>query len=58
MRCEPDLEDFHLAKEVLLRQFGKAALNAGTGVSLIGKRAQAAEVVAGSLLEVAETDPL
>lgn len=43
--CELDPKCFRLTKEVLLRQFLKAALNAGTEVSLSRERAEAAEVV-------------
>lgn len=44
---EPDPDCFRLAREVLLRQFAKATLDAGTDVSLSGEQAGAAEVVAG-----------
>lgn len=57
-RRELDPKCFCLAKEVLFRQYAKAAFDAGIDVSLIGEVAQAAEVVAGSVLKVATADPM
>lgn len=58
MGCELDSGCFRLANEVLLRQAMKAALNAGTDVSLSGTGAESGEVVAGLMPEVAAADLL
>lgn len=52
VRCEPGRECFRLSREKLLRQFGKEAPDAATDLTLVGKRAGTAEVVAELVLEV------
>lgn len=51
--CERGPKRFRMAKEILLRQFGKDALATATEVSLSEKRAEAAEVRAGLVSQVA-----
>lgn len=58
MTCELDPEYLHLAISVLLSYFAKAALDAGADLTLSGEEAEAAEVVAGLVLEVAAPDLL
>lgn len=57
VRCEPGPKCFCLAKEVLLRRFEQAALDAGTDVSLSEEEAEPAVVVAELVLP-APTLPL
>lgn len=56
--CEPDPECFHMAKQVLLGQFAKVALDAGTDVISSGEDSEAAEAVARLVSEMAAADPL
>lgn len=49
--CEHSLKRLCLAKEVLVRQSAKAAIDAGTEASLSGDGAKAAEVVTELMLE-------
>lgn len=54
--CEPDPECFRPAKGVLLRQFVKAALDAGKAVGLSAKEAVAAYAVTWFVAEVTTAD--
>lgn len=56
--CEPDPKCFRRAKVVLLRQFSKALLCAGTDLSLSGEGTKASHVFAGLAPELAAADLL
>lgn len=49
---------FRLEKEVLLKKFAKAAIDASTSVSLSGQRSETAEVATELVPDVAEAEPL
>lgn len=56
--CETDPEYFRVAKKTVLRQFAKAAFDAGSDIELRWKAPQAVAKVASLIPEIAVADTL